>query len=57
MIDHAEPQASDRDDRETPATPARRPYSPPRVTRKQTLERATLFSGGGVAAVGLTTAG
>lgn len=35
----------------------RAPYEPPRLERKQSLRKVTLFSGGAVAAVGLTTGG
>ncbi|MCB9507243.1 MAG: hypothetical protein H6700_12705 [Myxococcales bacterium] len=30
----------------------RQPYTPPRVTKKRTVARATLFSGGGTSLVG-----
>jgi len=39
----------------TPET--RRPYEVPRVTRKRSVQRATLFSGGGVTSTGLTSGG
>jgi hypothetical protein len=38
-----------------PAAPAgvRPPYEPPRIVKKRSVSRATLFSGGGPAASGL----
>ncbi len=43
---------------ERPSAPdARRPYEAPQVTRKRSVQRATLFSGGGVSATGLTSGG
>jgi hypothetical protein len=36
---------------------ARLPYEPPRVLKKRSVARVTLFSGGGTSAVGLTASG
>ncbi|MCK6551454.1 hypothetical protein L6R52_36800 [Myxococcota bacterium] len=36
---------------------ARRPYQSPRLTKKRSVARVTLFSGGGATAGGLTAAG
>lgn len=41
----------------TPALQPKRPYEAPRVEKKRSVARATLFSGGGVSAVGLTAEG
>lgn len=35
----------------------RRPYEAPKVMKKRSAARVTLFSGGGVAAAGLTASG
>ncbi len=35
----------------------RRPYEAPKVTKKRSVQRVTLFSGGGVVAGGLTASG
>lgn len=35
----------------------RRPYQSPRLTKKRSVARVTLFSGGGATAGGLTAAG
>ena len=35
----------------------RRPYAPPKITKKRSVARVTLFSGGGVTAGGLTASG
>ena len=35
----------------------RRPYVPPRLSKKRSVARVTLFSGGGVTAGGLTASG
>jgi hypothetical protein len=42
-------------DEPKPADP-RPPYEPPRVTKKRSVSRATLFSGGGVPSTGITGA-
>lgn len=45
----AEPQ------RPEPKEPEPRPrYEPPRITKKRSVSRATLFSGGGVPSTGIT---
>jgi hypothetical protein len=36
---------------------ARRPYTPPRVVKKRSVARVTLFSGGGPTMTGLTANG
>jgi len=42
----------------TTASPeTRRPYEAPKVLRRRSVQRATLFSGGGVSATGLTASG
>ncbi|MCK6545094.1 hypothetical protein L6R52_04445 [Myxococcota bacterium] len=38
-------------------TRTRRPYQSPRLTKKRSVARVTLFSGGGATAGGLTAAG
>lgn len=35
----------------------RLPYEPPRIIKRHEVRRVTLFSGGGVVAVGLTASG
>lgn len=37
--------------------PPRLAYEPPRLLKRQEVRRVTLFSGGGVVAVGLTASG
>lgn len=49
-------QPNESPDRAT-ATETRRPYEAPRVTRKRSVQRATLFSGGGGPTGGGLTAG
>jgi hypothetical protein len=36
---------------------ARPPYEPPRITKRRSVSRATLFSGAGAAAEGVVTEG
>jgi hypothetical protein len=38
-------------------TPQRKRYEPPKLMKKRSVARVTLFSGGGVAAAGLTANG
>ncbi len=38
-------------------TKDRRPYEAPKLTKKRSVSRVTLFSGGGVVAGGLTSSG
>jgi hypothetical protein len=40
-----------------PTGDARLPYEPPRVLKKRSVARVTLFSGGGTSTVGLTASG
>jgi hypothetical protein len=37
--------------------PARQAYEPPRLEKKRSLTRVTLFSGGGTSSVGMTGGG
>ncbi len=41
----------------TTSSDTRRPYEAPKVLRRRSVQRATLFSGGGVSATGLTSSG
>ena len=42
---------------ERPTLEPRRIYTPPKVSKKRSVARVTLFSGGGVTAGGLTASG